>query len=77
MTKKIKTNADEKDKSLPIMHWTLKIYKDPIAARFIVAQKNCSAKLISKAISKAFKFIFHQIQSFYDIFVLQVNNFRL
>ena len=72
MTKKIKTNADEKDKSLPIMHWTLKMYKDPI-----VAQKNCSAKLISKAVSKAFKFIFHQIQSFYDTFVLQVNNFRL
>ena len=42
------------------------MYKEPIGASLIVASKKCSTKLISKAVSKAFKLTFHQIQSFYD-----------
>ena len=64
--KKFGLNPDEKDNSLPLMYWTPKMHKNPIGARFIVASKKCSTKLLSKAVSKAFKLMFHQIQNFYD-----------
>jgi len=59
-------NPDDNDKSLPIMYWTPKMHKNPIGARFIVASKKCSTKLLSKSVSKVFKLIFHQTQNFYD-----------
>ena len=65
-SKKFGLSPDEKDKSLPIMYWTPKMHKSPIGARFIVASKKCSTKLLSKSVSKAFKLIFNQVQSFYD-----------
>ena len=48
------------------MYWTPKTRKKPTGARFIIASKNCSTKPLSKAVSKAFKLIFHQIEHFYD-----------
>ena len=48
------------------MYWAPKMHKVAIGAGFIVASKKCSTKLISKGVSKAFKTIVHQIQSFYD-----------
>ena len=48
------------------MYWTPTIHKEPIGARFIVSSKKGSTKFISRAVSKAFKLIFHQIQTFYD-----------
>ena len=59
-------SPSESDKSLPIMYWTPKMHKNPTGARFIIASKKCSTKLLSKAVSKAFKLIFHQIEHFYD-----------
>ena len=66
VSKKYGLNPEEKDNSLPIMYWTPKMHKNPIGARFIVASKKCSTKLLSKSVSKAFKLIFHQTQHFYD-----------
>ena len=42
------------------------MHKEAIGARFIAVSKKCSAKLISKEVSQAFKLIFYQLQSFYD-----------
>ena len=39
---KLALNADENDKSLPIMYWTPKMHKEGIGASFIVASKKCS-----------------------------------
>ena len=40
------------------------MHKEPIRAHFIAASKTC--KIYFKKVSKAFKLIFHQIQSFYN-----------
>ena len=59
-------NPAGNNKSLPIMYCKRKMHKEAIGARFIVISKNCSKKLISKVVSKAFQLIFHQIQNFYN-----------
>ena len=56
-------NVDEKDKSLPTMYCTPKMHEEPVGASFIAASKKCRTKLISQAVSKAFKLTF---LSFYD-----------
>ena len=45
---------DVKDKSLLVIYWIPKMHKKSIGARFFVASKNCSTRLISKAVSKDF-----------------------
>ena len=45
----------DKDRSVPIMYWLLKLHKIPIEARFIIAFKNCSTKPLSGVFSKSFK----------------------
>ena len=57
--------VDETEKELPIMYWIPKMHKHPSASRFIIASKKCSTKQISKAVSNAFKLIFHQIENFH------------
>ena len=57
--------VEEKEKELPIMYWIPKMHKNPSAARFIIASKLCSTKQISKAVSNAFKLIFHQIENYH------------
>ena len=57
--------VDEREKDLPIMYWIPKMHKNPSGARFIIASKQCSTKQISKAVSNAFKLIFHQIENFH------------
>ena len=47
------------------MYWIPKMHKSPSASRFIIASKKCSTKQISKAVSNAFKLIFHQIENFH------------
>jgi len=56
---------DDTEKDLPIMYWIPKMHKNPSASRFIIASKKCSTKQISKAVSNAFKLIFHQIENFH------------
>lgn len=48
------------------MYWTPKMQKELIHVRFIVVSKKCITKLISTAVSIAYKLIFQQIKSFYD-----------
>ena len=45
---------DVKDKSPLVIYWIPKMHKKSIGARFFVATKNCSTRLISKAVSKDF-----------------------
>ena len=47
------------------MNWPPKVYKTPIEARFIVVSKNCSSKPPSDVISKIFKMIFNNVESFH------------
>ena len=61
----LKWKITEQDKTLPIMNWPPKVYKTPIEARFIVASKNCSSKPPSDVISKIFKMIFNNVESFH------------
>ena len=63
----------------PTMYCTQEMKKDLIIARFIVATKKCSTRVISTAVSKAFKLMFYQIQGFYinHISILHFNNFEL
>ena len=37
-----------KDMNLPLLHWILKLHKDPYKQRFIAGSSNCSAKALSK-----------------------------
>ena len=53
------------------------MHKKSIGVRFIVASKRFSTKFISKAVFKAFKLIFHQIQVINHITILHLNNFGL
>ena len=64
--KKYNLKVPEEHKTLPIMYWTPKMHKNPIGHRFIIASSRCSTKVLSKEVSKAFKLIFKQIQSFHD-----------
>ena len=61
----LKWKITEQDKTLPIMNWPPKVYKTTIEARFIVASKNCSSKPPSDVISKIFKMIFNNVESFH------------
>ena len=50
-------NIAELDKTLPIMHWLRKMHKILIGARFVVASKNYSTKLVSDITDEVFKII--------------------
>ena len=69
--------ADNKFKSLPLMYWMPKMHKNPVGFRFIIASKYCSTKLISKAVTKAFRLIYQQVEHFHDksTFYSNYNNF--
>ena len=43
-----------------------KIAQTPIGARFIVASRKCSTKLLSKTVSKVFKLIQSQMENFHE-----------
>ena len=58
-------NIPKDSDTLPIMYWIPKLHKTPTGARFIIAAKKCSIKPLSKAISRVFKLIFKQIESFH------------
>ena len=64
-SKRLGLSVIEKDKALPIMYWTPKMHKTPTGARFIVASKTCSTKVISKSVSSVFKLIYKQINNFH------------
>ena len=55
----------EKDHSLPVMYWLLKLHKKPIGARFITASKNCSTKPLSRVICNIFKILFKYVENFH------------
>jgi len=52
-------------KKLPGMYWTPKIHKDPIGARFIIASKHSSLKLLSKDITSIFRLIYLHVRKYY------------
>ena len=64
-SKKIRLKPEDKDSDLPVMYWTPKMHKTPSGCRFIIASKHCSTKPLSKAVSSAFKLIFHQVERFH------------
>ena len=39
------------------MYWFLKIHKNPVGFRFIIASKNCRTKPVTQVVSKIFKMI--------------------
>ena len=41
---RLKLSNGNEDKSLLIMYWIPKLYKNPVGSRFIIASKNCSTK---------------------------------
>ena len=55
----------EKQKSLPSMYWIPKMHKNPVGARFIVASKTCSTKLLTEIISNVFKMIYKHVENFH------------
>ena len=63
---KYKLKVTDDQKTLPIMYWIPKMHKNPTSCRFIVASSKCSTKPLSKGVSKIFKLIFNQVQSFHD-----------
>ena len=65
--------------TLPFMYWMPKMHYSPSRARFIVASSTCSSKLLSQAISKVFKLLFHQVQNFHakSTFYKNYNRFWL
>ena len=57
---------DEPSRSLPEIYWMPKMHYTPCRKRFIIASSRCSTKPISKIISKIFKHIFCQIQTYHE-----------
>jgi hypothetical protein len=44
---------------LPPLHWTPKMHKTPVGARFIIGSKKSSLKPLGKCVTKMFKVLFH------------------
>ena len=61
---KIKVELEEM-KVLPCIYWLPKMHKKPSAARFIIAGKRCTTKLLSKHVTSVFKFFFDQIERYH------------
>ena len=61
----LKLSNGSKGKSLPIMYWIPKLYKNPVGSWFLIASKNCSTKPLSKAVSNVFKLIYSHIENFH------------
>lgn len=57
---------DEPSLSLPQIYWMPKMHYNPCRKRFIIASSRCSTKPLSKIVSKVFKHIFNQIQSYHN-----------
>ena len=53
-------------KTLPIMYWLPKMHQTRTGARFILVSRKCSTIALSRAVTKTFKLIFTQIQSFHE-----------
>ena len=65
-TKRLGFKITETTKVLPIMFWVSKMHKKLTSARFIIANKICFTKKISKSVSKhAFKLVYSQIEKFH------------
>ena len=62
---RLKLSNVSKDKSLPIVYWIPKLHKNPVGSRFIIASKNRSTKVLSKAVTNVFKLIYSQIEKFH------------
>ena len=48
------------------MYWLPKMHKTRTGARFILVSRKCSTTALSRAVTKTFKLIFTQIQSFHE-----------
>ena len=64
---------------LPNMYWMLKMYKNPIKGRFIIASPKSSIKLLVRTITSTFRLLFRQIQTYNDKcrFFTSVNTFSV
>jgi len=56
---------DESFRSLPLIYWMPKMHYTPCRKRFIIASAQCSTKPLTKVMSKIFRHIFNQIQTFH------------
>ena len=67
----------DKHRDLPLMYWTPKMHKNPVGFRFIIASKYSSTKPLTELISRVFKMIFSQVESFHNksIYYTGLNKF--
>ena len=67
----------EEIQKLPPMHWTPKMHKTPVGARFIIGSKCSSLKPLGGDITRIFKVIFHHKRRYYRKagFFSGLNNF--
>ena len=63
--KTVGLELDDDMNKLPPLHWTPKMHKTPVGARFIIGSKMCSLKPLGKNISKIFKVLFHHKRRYY------------
>jgi hypothetical protein len=52
--------------SLPVSYWMPKMHKSPIGARFIIASKTCTNKILSKHVTAAFKLFYNSLRVYHD-----------
>lgn len=53
-------------KVLPNLCWIPKIHKSLIGTRFIIANKQCAIKRLSKNFISAFKLLYKSVEKYYD-----------
>ena len=56
----------ENMKVLSTPYWIPKIHKSPIDTRFIIANKQCAIKRLSKNFISAFKLLYKSVEKYYD-----------
>ena len=59
-TKVIAKIQDIPSQSLPFMYWIPKMHKTPIKFRFLVSQRNCPSKPVSKIVTKVLSLVLKQ-----------------
>ena len=50
---------------LPVMYWVLKMRKNPVSLRFIIASPVCSIKPLSKDIISIFKLFYEKVERYH------------
>ena len=56
-SKKLKIDVDKENEKLPYIHATIKMHKNPIKFRYIIASRQCAAKGVAKNLTKILKLV--------------------